>query len=957
MMAKLSFVPALVAGLLFPLLAQAQDRDDTELARSLAQRGWFDLAEEICDRLDKGSARAMVNYIRAEIQLGKVDRETEFPKASEGLAQAAGFLKKFLDENPTHAMALEAQTSIGWVQARKGRLALDAVDIETDASKHADLQKMAIQAYSDAGKYYMDTIDKLKKEKQSDRVLDALMDARLELPRVLIDHAKVSGMDEVSKKKLLTQANTLLIDFEFDYGDRPIAFEAMLEGGKCLTELGEFKQAESKLRATFALRKRLAEAKIKPNEYHNKIIYGAYIALAQMLQKAGKLNEAKNFVDQVLKEDKTLEKEWAGPALKIEKADILFKLKDSAGAMALANEVLNKDPNGRWGFVAKEKMKRWGEGGGGSVRFSPEQMMQAADLSYDRDQFRDALRDYRRCIEGAVTDAEKKKYLASAYLKMGDCFKGLKRNYEAAVAYEKMFTLFPEDKNAAKACFEAVRCYATEFELSGDKRDDDQKEKFLTVLANKWPSDPAARNIKFVQAEKLENSGELKGAAELYRQVTEDAEAYEAALVRQGYCYYADASKKWEKNSKDAGVQREAKEELRLAEEALTKMLARAADPAKAPSTPEQQKKRVALVQVANQQIAYIYMHEAVGKTREALEFLAKVAKDIPADDDRIAKIWATQIQAYIGLKQLDEAIKVLDLLFDKYPDVPAIARACKSVAIKLDEATNEMIKAKADQAKINENLRRISRYYAKWLNLAPALNMRITMADVLSVAETLYMIAKQINGLDENVISFLDLKGRALSERQYFLDASFVHALLTEGKVGKLPDRDRIVLMTRLARCYSFIAQDAEGWNRAKDHYENIMKTYKLVTAQGVLDSTVLQAHRELLGVYVEEGYVYSELGKKDAKLKFQFDNASTVFSNVLRVVQTDSEPWWQSKFMVLQVLFDRGAESDLKLAKVGLENLERSNPLFDNNKFMMKDKFLELKKQINQVMGSSGK
>ena len=204
---------------------------------------------------------------------------------------------------------------------------------------------------------------------------------------------------------------------------------------------------------------------------------------------------------------------------------------------------------------------------------------------------------------------------------------------------------------------------------------------------------------------------------------------------------------------------------------------------------------------------------------------------------------------------------------------------------------------------------------------------------------------------------SFLDLKGRVLSEKQYFTDAAFVHALLTEGKVGKLPDRDKIVLLTRLARCYSFIAQDADGWNKAKDQYENIGKAYKLVAPNGTLDSTVLQAHRELLGVYVEEGYVYAELGKKDAKLKFQFDNASTVFSNVLRVVQADSEPWWQAKFMVLQVLFDRGAESDVKLAKVGIENLERSNPTFDNNKYGMKDKFLELKKQINAVMGSGGK
>jgi len=119
-------------------------------------------------------------------------------------------------------------------------------------------------------------------------------------------------VDDSSKKKLLTQANALLVDFEFDYGDRPIAFEAMPRGRQVLTELGEFKQAESKLRATFALRKRLAEAKIKPNEYHNKIIYGAYIALAQSLQRAGKLGRGQDLRRQrSSREDKTLEKEWA----------------------------------------------------------------------------------------------------------------------------------------------------------------------------------------------------------------------------------------------------------------------------------------------------------------------------------------------------------------------------------------------------------------------------------------------------------------------------------------------------------------------------------------------------------------------------------------------------------------------------------------------------------------------
>ena len=142
------------------------------------------------------------------------------------------------------------------------RAAIDAIEMESDASKHAELQKAAIQAYSDAAKFYTDTIEKLKKDK-SEKAQDSLMDCRLELPRILIDHAKISSVDDATRKRMLTNANALLVDFEFDYGDRPIAFEAMLEGGKCLTELGEYKQAESKLRATFALRKRLAAVGIR----------------------------------------------------------------------------------------------------------------------------------------------------------------------------------------------------------------------------------------------------------------------------------------------------------------------------------------------------------------------------------------------------------------------------------------------------------------------------------------------------------------------------------------------------------------------------------------------------------------------------------------------------------------------------------------------------------------------
>ena len=941
-----------------PLAAAAQavpSGEDVELARALSQRGWFDLAEEICDQIQKSGNSAnktIVPYVLAEIQLNKADREADFAKADQGLTDAVANFRKFLEANPKHPLALEARISVGWVSARKGRMLVDQLSTESTPDKHAELQKKAHAAYTEAETFYKTTIGELSNAGNSNQVQDSLMDARLELPRVMTEHAKVPGVDDPTRKRLLQEALKLFVDFEFDYGDRPIAFEAMLEEGKCLTELGDFKQSESRLKATVALRQRLAEAKIKPNEYHNKIIYGAYIGIAQMFIKAGKYTEARTYVDTVFKEDRSLEREWAGPALKLEKADAMFRNKDAAGATALANEIIKSDPNGRWGFLAREKIKGWSSLGTG-VRMSPDQLMAAADASLGRDQFRDALMSLRKCIENCTTDAEKQKYQANAYFKMGQCYQEMKRNLEAVVAYEAVFTLFPKDERAAKACYECVRCYIAEFAVTGDKRDDEMKDKYLSKLAENWPKDPAARNIKFVQAEKIEKAGDLRKAAELYMQVGEDAEAYESALVAAGYCLHIDGAKRWEKAAKDAKVQEEVKADFKRAEEVLRKFLKRVADPSTAPTQENLLKSRASLATVANQELAYILMHDAIGKIDESLKFLEQVAKDIPPEDDRIAKIWATQIQAYLAQKQVDQAVKILDMMFDKFPDVPAIARSCKSVAIKLDEVTAEMTAKKGDQKVINDNLRKISKYYAKWLNLAPSLNMRITLQDVVSVAETLYMVAKQLNGLDADIVSFMDLNGKTITERQLFADAAYVLSLVAEGKLGKIPGKEQVKLMTRLARCYSFTATDATSWEKAKDAYELIIKTFKVMDARNQLDGNVLQQYPELLGVYLEQGYVYYELGKKGNK--FQFDNASTVFSNAQRVVAPGSQTLWQSKYMVIQVLFERGKETDVRDAKVLLDNLERNNPDFDGGKFGMKEKFLDLKKKLGAVAGST--
>src|SRR6185436_17093049 len=105
---------------------------------------------------------------------------------------------------------------------------------------------------------------------------------------------------------------------------------------------------------------------------------------------------------------------------------------------------------------------------------------------------------------------------------------------------------------------------------------------------------------------------------------------------------------------------------------------------------------------------------------------------------------------------------------------------------------------------------------------------------------------------------------------------------------------------------------------------YDALLKPRNLVTRQGVLDGAALgnslEERTESLRLYMEQGYMQRQL-----RQKFQFDNAATVFANVLRIVQSQTEIWWICKYEVLATLYERGAQNDLKLAKVGLQNIER--------------------------------
>jgi len=291
--------------------------------------------------------------------------------------------------------------------------------------------------------------------------------------------------------------------------------------------------------------------------------------------------------------------------------------------------------------------------------------------------------------------------------------------------------------------------------------------------------------------------------------------------------------------------------------------------------------------------------------------------------------------------------------MLDRFPDGVTVAVASKQVADKLDEATEELRKNKGDAEVIKENLRRTSKYYKKWFNEGLLRGLSVPMSTIIEVANRLYFAAKEINGLGNEIVSFVDLKDRKVLERQYFSDSALVLSNLVDGRIVKLDPKIQIELMTRLARCSSFLSSDAQEWAAAKDKYDDILKSFKLVDAKGDVDGTVLEANPGLLDVYIELGNVYIELARTGAENSFQFDNASNVFNNVLRFTSSGSERWWSAKYAGIKTFSERGKGKDIEIAKTAIHSLELSYPDFDGGKYGMKERFIALRDTLAKLTG----
>jgi hypothetical protein len=199
-----------IAGLLLAVAASTAQESTRDLVAELVERGWVDLAEDVCAR--NRSFYAGDPYTLGLLSAAKAREEARVEVAVLELNVAIERFGKV-----GRALRNSERSLIGSLHVQKARLLQGSGD--------------GPQAWLEAETYYRAVIAAFAKGPSAPDVDELLLEFRLELPRVLMGKAK-SIEAEAPRKALLEEAVRLLQEYQLETGAIPVAFEALLEEGR-----------------------------------------------------------------------------------------------------------------------------------------------------------------------------------------------------------------------------------------------------------------------------------------------------------------------------------------------------------------------------------------------------------------------------------------------------------------------------------------------------------------------------------------------------------------------------------------------------------------------------------------------------------------------------------------------------------------------------------------------------
>lgn len=895
--------------------------DELAYAQALADRGFYDLAREVCEGVRNDPAAPEGQKAAIDLALGGILRreaETAGPdlaRRERTLDEAATLVKGFAEAHAGHPRIPEAHLLLGEIARDRAKAVADAVRAEPDGAKRKGLAARADASFVEADHAFHALADELAKggaRREDPTFLRASHDG----PLVRFERAMAMppGKD---RDALLADAIQGMDAFRWGFDGFAAAYDTAVTEGIAAAALRQYPKAVESLDAAIALADSATiDAATRPILFRALLAKATVLAAiedptegrpwwpaaceaadraAAIVASEGDLAKAHRIPDERFFDDP--ETRGCVARALIEKARALSRMGDQEAATVAAEKAAS-DP-GPWQDDAKRLLAEIAGAAGGEVPLATRMTLLESCLR--REDWEAAAAQARLAIDACRAPVDVRASGVVARRALGIALQQLERFREAAQAFEGAVEAYEaiadrsgeEEERAAECAYRAASCWARQGaavgNADGNAEDDAAYDRSVKLLVDRFPSSPYSANASYIVGERLERQGKWEEAAEAYAKVPEKAEARGLASSRIGACHAQLARQLWADAQKDpsrkAALETQAKAAFAKAEAELR---ACAAGPATA----------FLLVSVL--------AHDAVRKYADAIPVLDGIERANVGKADVLgrAKAWRVDLLISLagdspeGLARADEALSALLLA---QPDSPRVVAALQRLGAAYDRAASA---AKDDATRV-DCARRAGTRLRQWVEESMKRGEAVKADDALAVVDRLLALGEEGGGPDDVEAA------RAIAE-------AAVAGRFGECTAG--PD----AAVVRLAR-----AQLRGG----------------LYAAALTVFERLHEAAPTDWGLAVDLAQVYLGLGR--AGESSYHDRALKLLMDLVAHADDGSEPYWRAWCELLEALFE---DAEYASADTQLASLELRHPRFDEGRFGLEGRLRELKRKLGQ-------
>ncbi len=885
-------------------------QEDYDLANALAERGWYDLSEDLFGRIKNSASlspdqKAEGDYGLARIKIMMAERSDSHDEKSKLFDKAIKDVEGFLAKFPNHKRKGEALSDIGTLYQSKGKALVAAAKIDPTRMDEAE------KAFGAAEKLFLDLVNQLKKEepkrpedpvkdKKAAEAFDAweekVMFAKYNYATALFSHAE-TFKDTTSKhadmKRLLEQMNHFLNnDFMWQYERYLLAFDAFIYMGRAyqlLAETSDRDKAEEYWKQCFIYvgkaKSLLSDKDNRGNEAVRDI--AARSLLFEMKARmtygdvkrgqtgAKQYGDAANLAENFFKMFPNMRFEDTGKALRLEQARALCKSSQTDKGIKLLQELIktNKDT-----WVENVAIDYLGEyAGNESVQLA----IDSADNFLDRGPafIYKAIQKYRRALQ-AIKKPEDQKFAPYCWAQLGKCYYLLGRHYEAVAAITVLESpQYISSKEAGEAAMRKLSSLQAISRATKDKADERAFEDYRRFVTEKFPGQANDQLLR-QQAIAMDDAKKFEESVKVWEKLAvQGKDTFEEAIFSVAYSSYYHGTQLFDQ-SRAAKIQSEKDKIAALGIQAWNRSIDAFKKHLdfveKAPTKdPKMVKRAVGAIQFS----CRILTSERVNKPKDALDISVDVDKRFPNADARLViGIMSTRIDAKLKLGEVQEAeddLRALKAKFEKEQlGLEFYTRALAVVASAFEEAA-EKLRGK-DQEKYDLFAVKAATYYYEYYNLNPtAISTKPEQMEAM--ADKLFMAAQQRMAMGEAKIG----KEGVEKAREIFDKARELYQGFLLQKERSMPKDQVRSMNARVTRCLLMTGR-----------FEEAIKMYESVVKDD-LDMKDGSSWEDLSDCYVEKARSLPKGVERNDYLRKADKNYAALSARLMQAQAINEHTW----------------------------------------------------------------